>query len=45
MEDDVSASGGSLSDGADAMNDVTQSHALEEKDDKEDEKQIYLIIV
>ena len=32
MDDDVlSASGGSLSDDADEMNDVTQPHALEER--------------
>ena len=37
MDDDVSASGGSLSDDTDAMNGVTQPCALEE-DDKEDEK-------
>ena len=46
MDDDVlSSSGESSSDDADTMNDVTQPHALEAKDDKEDEKQIYLLIV
>ena len=46
MDDDVvSSSGESSSDDTDTMNDVTQPHALEEMDDKEDEKQIYLLIV